>query len=137
VVIEDNPADVKLLKQAFNDVGAPYQLKVITDGEAALQFIADQVSGTDQLPCLMIVDLHLPRYEGTVILETIQQQPSLASVKLAVLTTVASPAQEAALEAFGVHLYRRKPLEWTEFCQLGQELMALCHERGQRAASTL
>ena len=136
VVIEDNPADVMLLRHALDEVNTSYELEVLSDGSAALRFVSEQAETETEDPCLVILDLHLPRYEGTVILEAIRRHPRLTRLKLAVLTTLASPAQEERVKVLGVHLYRRKPSEWEDFRRLGEELMALCRQTGERAAYT-
>jgi CheY-like chemotaxis protein len=136
VVIEDNPADVMLLRHALDEVDTSYDLEVLSDGSAALRFVSEQAARESEDPCLVILDLHLPRYEGTVILEAIRSHPHLTRLKLAVLTTLASPAQEEKVRALGVHLYRRKPSEWEDFRRLGEELMALCRQPAERAAYT-
>jgi CheY-like chemotaxis protein len=61
VVIEDNPADVTLLRLALDAQGDPYQLEVLSDGEQALRFVREYASmpGTPE-PCVLILDLHLP-----------------------------------------------------------------------------
>jgi CheY-like chemotaxis protein len=136
VVIEDNPADVMLLRHALDEAKESYDLEVFSDGAAALRFVSEQAGSDKEDPCLIILDLHLPRYEGTVILEAIRRHPQLTRLKLAVLTTLASPAQEEKVKALGVHLYRRKPSEWEDFQRLGEELMALCKQPGERVART-
>jgi CheY-like chemotaxis protein len=136
VVIEDNPADVMLLRHALDEANESYNLEVFSDGAAALRFVSEQATNNSEDPCLVILDLHLPRYEGTEILEAIRGHPRLTRLKLAVLTTLASPAQEEKIKALGVHLYRRKPSEWEDFQRLGEELMALCRQPAERVAYT-
>ena len=135
VLIEDNPADVRLIELALDDYGEPYTLEVLSDGEAALQFVRDHCGSDSPDPCLIVLDLHLPKYGGEIILRAIREEPALAHVRVAVLTTQASPQAEAEVLQLGVHLYRRKPSDLNAFISLAGELIALCHEPVQRAAA--
>jgi CheY-like chemotaxis protein len=137
VLVEDNPGDVRLMRLALDDCREPYTLEVLSDGEAALRFVREQcrVNDADD-PCLVVLDLHLPRLDGQVVLRALRGEPSLNHVRVAVLTTQASPQEEAEVLALGVHLYRRKPSDIDAFVALAGELLALCHDPNPRAAVT-
>lgn len=135
VLIEDNHADVRLLQQALDETGEPYVLKVLADGEAALLFIAEQALLEAPEPCLIILDLYLPRHDGTAILEVLRGNPALAHLRVAVLTTLASPEQEDDLKRLGVQLYRRKASSWEGVQALARELLDLCHSRSHQVAA--
>ena len=138
VVIEDNPGDVHLFREAFDQVGEPYQLEVLSDGAAALRFLEDQRRREDEEPdpCLIVLDVQLPKYDGIAVLTAIRQDPNLSHLKVAVVSTITSPQQEAEILRLGVHLLRRKPISLEEFLDLGRELIALCHEHATRVAFT-
>lgn len=131
IMIEDNPADTQLLRRALDECGEPYTLEVLPDGERALRFIRDHCRPE---PCLFIVDLHLPRYDGAVILRALKSDPQLAHVAVAVVTSMASPWEELEVRKLGVELYRTKPMNWEDTVALAQELMNLCRRAGQSAA---
>ena len=125
LVIEDNPADTRLLRCALDECGDPYTLEVLADGEVALQFIRKHCH-PDPEPCLIVLDLHLPKYDGAVILRAIKSDPELAHVAVAVVTNTASPSEEAEVRALGVRLYRRKPIDWADMVSLARELVEIC-----------
>jgi CheY-like chemotaxis protein len=126
VVIEDNPADVLLLRIALDERGEPYDLVVLSDGEQALAYIAEHARTSAPDPCAVVLDLHLPRYDGLAVLKALRASPELSHVRVAILTSAASPREEAELKNFGVNLYRQKPLMIEEFMHLGGEILALC-----------
>lgn len=134
VLIEDNAADIRLLRQAFEELQEPYDLVVLTDGEAALRYFDEQVRLRASDPCLVILDLYLPRYGGLEILHAIRSRPELASLSVAVVTGLAPRGQEAELQQLGVHVYG-KPATWDEYCQLSRVLLDLCHEGHRHAAA--
>ncbi len=134
VLVEDNPADVRLFQHALTEVGEPFLLEVLADGEAALKYVQEHCTPSERTPCLIVLDLHLPRYNGEAVLRAIHGEPALSNVRVAVLTTAASPEKEASVLALGVHAYRQKPSDLDDFIALAAELVALCRESVAEAA---
>ena len=126
VSIEDNPADSVLLREAFKQHGEPFSLEVLPDGESAIRYVREHCSRESDEPCLIILDLHLPHYDGATILKAIRTNPDLAQVSVAVLTTVASPQEQAEVLRLGVNLYRHKPMSWDDTVSLAGDLIQLC-----------
>jgi CheY-like chemotaxis protein len=135
LVIEDNPADVRLLRYVLDEIGEEYELDVLEDGEEALRFIQRWSCTGEEEPCVILLDLHLPRYDGVAVLGAIRREPTLAHVHVAVLTTSASPDEEVAVLALGVRLYCRKPHELDEFKSLAEEILRICKEEPLRLAA--
>jgi len=132
VVVEDNSADIFLLRHALDQNGEEYVLDVLRDGEAAIEFIERQRSaGPDAEPCVIVLDLHLPKHDGTTVLKMIKREPALAFVQVVALTTVASPKDEQEIRELGVRLYRAKPTLLDEWVHLAGEILAICHEHSR------
>jgi two-component system, chemotaxis family, response regulator Rcp1 len=126
LVIEDNPGDVELLRYGLDQQGSNYDLFLLPDGEAALRFVAKQRSGdTSDDPCAIVLDLHLPRHSGMEVLQAVRQEPALAHIEIIILTSVASPAEEAEIRRSGAH-YRRKPTQLDEFEELAAFILQIC-----------
>ena len=85
VLIEDNPGDVLLLRKALDMQGHPYGLEVLTDGEEAVRFVRDHAHSIPA-PCFFLIDLHLPRYDGIMVLRAIREAPALSGQHVAVIT---------------------------------------------------
>lgn len=134
VLIEDNPAYTALLRQALNEHGEPYTLQVLRDGEAAIEYVMTHCAVNSAEPCLIILDLHLPRYDGTAVLRTIRSNPTLEHVSVAVLTTAASPGERDEVLQLGVCIYRTKPMRWSETVDLARELIDICKNPKRLAA---
>ena len=132
ISIDDNSADTNLLRLAFDQIGESYDLKILPDGEAAIYYLKEFCVIKHQKPCLIIVDLHLPRYDGIAVLRSIRSHPDLADVSIAVLTSEASPAERKEVESLGVTLYQRKPMSWEDTLELANRLFDIC--RGPRSA---
>jgi two-component system response regulator len=89
LLVEDNPADVKLLQKCLHNVTVPYHLSVVSDGEAALAFLARHAPYTRApSPALLLLDIHLPKKSGWDVLAWVRAQPSLRSLPVVMLTGI-------------------------------------------------
>lgn len=126
LVVEDNMADVHLLRYALDAQGESYRLEILSDGEAALTFVDEHRNGIRQHePCVILLDLHLPKYNGIEVLAAIREEPVLTHIHVIVLTTMASPADHAEVAELGA-ICREKPSDLNEITVLAAEILALC-----------
>jgi CheY-like chemotaxis protein len=128
LVIEDNLGDVILLREALDHHQREYVLKVLRDGAEAMEFCKECGRYGEAKPCVMVLDLHLPKYDGLAVLKQIRGNPALAHVRVVVWTTAASPTEEREIRQLGVRLYRAKPLELDAWITLAGEILDICHE---------
>ncbi len=133
VIIEDNAPDVVLLREALDEHGVSCELTVIGDGEAALDYVASPPAGAP-LPCLLILDLNLPKRDGIEVLRGIRESAVLSRVRVVVLTTSDSPSEREMVEAIGVRAYLRKPVDLDSFMALGGLLKEICQEEAAGSA---
>ena len=132
LVIEDNWADVYLIRHCLDEHGEPYRLEVLQDGEAALAFVAEHRTGARQHePCVILLDLHLPKFNGIEVLAVIKEEPVLTHIHVVVLTSAASPADREQITALG-GICCLKPSDVDEIKLLTSEILALCHGRSHR-----
>ncbi len=125
LIVEDNNSDVVLLRIAFAEHGVDRSMKVLTDGEEAIQYVnATHPDGS--LPCLIILDLNLPRRDGMEVLRTIRGSDRFRQVPVVILTTSDSPTERETAEQIGVRAYLRKPVDFDSFLALGKELKGIC-----------
>ena len=137
LLIEDNPAESQLLGYAFDQLREPYELTVLEDGEEALHFVRDLHSGGQHpLPCVIVLDIGLPKYDGIAVLQAIKAEPDLNDVKIVVLTNAFSPKTEALLLEANVQMYRTKPSSLEQVLALAAEILALCNVGLSTARST-
>lgn len=132
IVIEDNTSDVQLLRHAFDELAEPYILEVLLDGEAAIDYVRKYCREDNPEPCLIVLDLHLPRYDGIEVLRRIKASGVLSLVSVAVLTSGSSPEEYRKVLELGVSLYCQKPLNWDGFVNLACDLFALCKNQSGR-----
>jgi len=116
LLVEDDPGDELMTREAFEDNKIRNTLHVVRDGQEALDFLYRQGGYADApRPDLVLLDLNLPRYDGRQVLEKIKTDPELALIPVVVLTT--SSAEEDILRSYKLHAnaYVTKPVDLEQF----------------------
>ncbi|CAM5713083.1 MULTISPECIES: response regulator [Streptomyces] len=116
LLVEDDPGDELMTREAFEDNKIGNTLHVVRDGEEALDFLYRRGDHTDApRPDLILLDLNLPKYDGRQVLEKIKSDPDLAHIPVVVLTT--SAAEEDILRSYKLHAnaYVTKPVDLDQF----------------------
>ena len=128
VVVEDNAADVALLRYGLDQLGVEYELDTLRDGEEALHFVEERRAGArGHDPCVIVLDLHLPRHNGLEVLDAIKRTPQLALISVVVLTGSASPHEELEIRELG-GVCLKKPTALDNYIKFAEELMAVCRQ---------
>jgi CheY-like chemotaxis protein len=126
LVIDDNVRDIELLRLALDQQEEDYELEVLEDGAKALQFVHEHRTGKrEPNPCVILLDLHMPRYDGMAVLRAIREAPSLEHIHVVVLSGMASPVQRVEIETLGA-IYRSKPSDLNALIELAAEIIAMC-----------
>lgn len=121
MLVEDNPADVRLAQEVFRQAGFAHELLIARDGEQALQMLHRQGDHAAlPRPDLVLLDLNLPRRDGREVLRELKQTPALASIPVLVLST--SKADRDVLDCYAAHAnaYLVKPVDFAEFSKLSR-----------------
>ena len=116
LLVEDNPGDVDLTREALEGAKVRNQLHVVDDGEAAVEFLYRRGEfAAAPRPGLILLDLNLPKKNGRQVLKEIKADPTLAEIPVVVLTT--SEADEDILRAYELHAncYITKPVNFKQF----------------------
>jgi len=120
LVIEDNAADVELLRRAFANAHLDCRLTLLEDGAEALAFLRRlEIPGEERPPDLVILDLNLPKNDGIEVLHAMRAAPAFAAVPVAVLSSSASSRDRARIEQLGIGRYMTKPPDLDEFLGIG------------------
>ncbi|ELZ04538.1 response regulator [Natrialba aegyptia] len=125
LLVEDNPGDVRLAQEAFRTVDIETTFHTVTDGEEALTVLQERFASEASVHVdLVLLDLNLPRVSGFEVLETIQNDPELASLPILVLTS--SKASEDVARSYDLcaNAYLTKPSGPDEFASLGAAVEA-------------
>jgi CheY-like chemotaxis protein len=116
---EDNPADVRLLRDALEEHGVEGELLLFKDGEKAIRFLDAVEHKAIACPHLMIIDLNLPKRTGRDVLEFLRRSNECANVPVVILSSSNALRDRAECERLGVSRYIRKPTRLDEFLGIG------------------
>ena len=116
LLVEDNPGDVRLTREAFRDAKVHLELHVANDGVEAMEFLLRQGDfSASPRPDLILLDLNLPRKDGREVLADIKGHPSLKTIPVVILTTSASDADIERSYLLHANCYISKPVDMEGF----------------------
>jgi CheY-like chemotaxis protein len=123
LLVEDDPGDVLMTREAFEEHKLRNTLHVVTDGVEAVGFLRREGEYADApRPGLILLDLNLPRKDGREVLAEIKADDSLRTIPVVVLTT--SEAEEDVLRSYDLHAnaYVTKPVDFERFIKVVQQI---------------
>jgi CheY-like chemotaxis protein len=123
LLVEDDPGDTLMIREAFADNKVHNTLSCVTDGEQAMQFLHREGNYADApRPDLILLDLNLPRKDGREVLAEIKGDERLRTIPVVVLTT--SAAEEDVLRSYHLHAnaYVTKPVDFDRFIEVVRQI---------------
>ncbi len=123
LLVEDNPGDVRLTKEALKEGKVRNNMQVAEDGEEALAVLRRQGRYAQATrPDLILLDLNLPKKSGREVLEEIKADPELKRIPVVVLTI--SKAEQDILKSYNLHAncYINKPVDLEQFIDVVQSI---------------
>jgi CheY-like chemotaxis protein len=122
VLVDDNPADILLVREAlaWNEVKS--DLLVARDGDEAIKLLEEIDSKLLPCPDLVVLDLNLPRRSGFDVLERIRSTHRCDGVPVAVLSSSDAPTDKQRAQRLGASRYFKKPSNLTDFMSIGGRL---------------
>lgn len=140
VVAEDNFADVMLVREALKCHSVDGELVVISDGAEVIRYFrALDFDSSSLAPDLVLLDMHLPKFDGEEILRVLRSTERIAQTPVVIMTSSAASELERVAQKHAALFYFRKPLTWDEFSELGgivQNLLTGKLSRGSTPTST-
>jgi len=134
LVVEDNPGDALLLRQALEDASEAVAVHHVENGVQAYEFLGKRGRFADQAtPDLIILDLKLPVISGHDILRTLRLDPAFARTPVVILSSSALGPDLATAKRNGATAYQVKPTVWADYAPVAARLLALAQAgRDQR-----
>ena len=126
LLAEDDPGDQELTRRALEEGAIRNELHIVTDGEAALDYLFRrgkyQNPATSPRPDLLLLDLNMPKVDGRQVLQRVRADTNLRRLAVVVLTT--SQHEEDIIRTYelGANSYITKPMELRQFMQVIQAL---------------
>jgi two-component system, chemotaxis family, response regulator Rcp1 len=135
LLVEDNPGDARLTREALLDAKVSNNLHVVPDGVEALSFLRNEgIYASRPRPDLILLDLNLPKKSGREVLEEIKQDDHFSHIPVVILTT--SQAEQDIMESYQLraNAYITKPVDLEQFLnvvksieQFWLEIVKLAH----------
>jgi CheY-like chemotaxis protein len=128
LLVEDNPDHVELVRRSFQQHRVANAIVDVPDGETALDYLLRRGQyadpGRSPRPHVVLLDLRLPRVDGLEILKKVKEHAELRQTPVVILTSSESEKDIAAAYQYRANSYLVKPLDFTKFTQLMQDLGA-------------
>lgn len=116
LLVEDNPGDARLVREAFAEWKLADSLLHVSDGVEAMAYLTHQGQyAQSSPPHLVLLDLNLPRKDGRQVLIEMKSNPALRSIPVVALTTSSARSDIDACYQAGANAYVTKPLDFSDF----------------------
>lgn len=126
LMVEDDPNDVLLLKRALRKERVTLPVQVVSDGQAAIDYLEGRGGFADRdrhpLPCLILMDLKMPRMSGLEVLSWLRNHQDLKDLPVFMLTSSGEPKDRQHAEDHGVEAYRVKPVTLEGLMHVAREI---------------
>ncbi len=123
LLVEDDPGDVLMTREAFEENKVANRLAVVSDAVSAMAFLRKEGEYAQApTPDLVLLDLNLPRMDGREVLAAMKSDDKLRSIPVVVLTT--SEAEEDVLRSYSLHAnaYVTKPVDFQRFIDVVRQI---------------
>jgi len=123
LLVEDDPGDVLIAREALNAAGLDTRLDVVSDGIDAMDYLRRKGDYADaERPDLILLDLNLPRMSGHEVLAAVKADPTLRRIPVVVLTTSSSDADVARSYDLHANVYVSKPVDFHDFAAVVKQI---------------
>lgn len=126
--VDDEDSDAFLLRSVFAEAGISNPVHVAPDGQHAIDYLAGRGPFSDRakhpLPCLVLLDLKLPRKSGLEVLRWIREQPELRHLVVIVFSSSALPSDVRTAYTLGANSFVEKPVIYDQTIELARSLKA-------------
>lgn len=126
LLAEDDPGDQELTRRALEDDVIRVDLRIVSDGEEALDYLHRRGQYSDPeiapRPDLILLDLNMPRLNGREVLQSLKTSPDLCRIPVVVLTTSQQEADILATYDLGCNSYVQKPVDIDQFIHVVRKM---------------
>lgn len=118
-MVDDNPADIDLVREALSKRSSAFRINAVNDGEEAMRFLRKRGKFTDApAPNLIVLDLNLPRKDGREVLTEVKTDATLSAIPVVIFTTSAARTDVTFSYEHGANCYLQKPGNFPDYMEV-------------------
>jgi CheY-like chemotaxis protein len=126
LLVEDDPNDALIARQALSKAGITHRIIHVHDGEEAMDYLAGKPPFNDRaqspIPVLVLLDLKMPKYGGFDVLTWLQSRPELAKLPVVVLSGSIYPEDQQRAKQLGAVGFEIKPVDSVELATIANNI---------------
>ena len=126
--VDDDEDDLFFIKEVIRSQGYSFEIKEATNGWEALNFLEESLK-KDELPCLIIMDMNMPKMDGKQAISKLKEHKQLAGIPVVVFTTSSNINHQNYFESQGIR-FITKPFDYKVFTKEIINLLAFCADLG-------
>jgi len=126
--VDDDDDDLFFIKEIIESQGHSFEIKAAKDGWDALNFLQQGIK-KNELPCLIIMDMNMPRMDGKQTISKIKENEELSKIPVVVFTTSSNITHKKYFESLGIR-FITKPFDYKVFTEEIIKLLAYCADLG-------
>lgn len=127
--VDDDQDDLVMLREVIQEMGYSFDIEEANDGIMALETL-QQMQATGRMPCLIVLDINMPRMDGKQTLVALKQNPLFANIPVVVFTTSSSSLDKTFCAAKKVEMIT-KPFDYATLFNIAGQLLSYCKSDGQ------
>jgi len=133
MMVDDDAEDRQIIKDTFEDLGYGAVIHFAENGEEAVKYLQQSVP---RLPSLIILDLNMPKMNGTQTLRFLKGNGTFAGIPVIIFSTSLNPIERDECLALGAHSYVIKPISYTQTVDVVKHFCNLCNELSGAGSSS-
>lgn len=126
LVVDDDSEDMVIIREAMEMIHADNVMLFAEDGEKALKLLDTRFVADHNVPCLIVLDLNMPKMNGTQTLETLKADNRFRDIPVIIYSTSINPFEKAKCVKLGAHSYITKPVSLKESLETAQVFLDFC-----------
>lgn len=125
LLVDDDPDDLAILTEAFQQVDNTHEIVEAYDGKAAL-LLLDEMKSREELPFLVVLDINMPILDGRQVLKLMKENKDLKDIPVVVLSTSSSFFDKQYCDQYGVELIT-KPSTMGSLVEIARRILSICN----------
>lgn len=134
LMVDDDEEDRMLLKDVFEELGFTDTTQFEENGEKALAFLKSCNDKAIKLPCLIVLDLNMPRLNGRETLRKLKNTPAYKNITVVIYSTSLNPKERDECMALGAHDYMIKPISYKQAVEIARYFHSICQSMNSNAS---